>query len=41
MKWITRARPQIDPGTRPWRVARRIDPEAECLDVPDAQAGAG
>jgi hypothetical protein len=38
MKWVTRERPKIDRIACPWLVARFIDPEAEFLYVPAAQA---
>jgi hypothetical protein len=34
MKWVTRARPNVDRVACPWLIKRFVDPEAEFLYVP-------
>ena len=34
MKWVTRARPQVDRIACPWLIKRFVDPEAEFLYAP-------
>src|ERR1700682_6510245 len=34
MKWVTRARPQVDRIACPWLIRRFVDPDAEFLYVP-------
>jgi hypothetical protein len=40
MKWVTRARPQVDRVACPWLIKRFIDPAAEFLYVPADQVQA-
>lgn len=40
MKWVTRARPEVDRVACPWLIRRLVDPRAEFLYAPADQVAA-